>query len=282
MTMVKTSRVPSGYYSGSEAAKRLGIGLSTFYYQVKTRKIHKYPDDASSRSEGYYSKKEIDRMAQNKELIILMESIEPVTFTRAMTEDDVRGIVDMSVAIYGQGGTPSYEARLAIWRKNPDVYYIVKQEDIVVGYISMIWFSDESVTIIMGPTPESKQETSAGKGIYSVMGAENVMPFTTGEPIDSLFISLAVRPGITNSEQRIYSLRLLRDAQDVLEHFADRGMQVRKLLATSEKGDGLRLARKLGMREIKYSGDPLSRFELDLATSTSFMARRYREYINSL
>lgn len=279
MVMVKVSKVPSGFYTGKEAARRLGLPVATFYHQVKTGKIPKIIPPGSG-SEGYYEKKTIDKMAQDKELFTLIHSIEPIIFERATSEDDIRGIVDLCVAIYGQGGTPSLETRLAIWHKNPEVYYVVKQEDIVVGYISLIWFDQEALTSLMGPSPKQTTISAAGTGVYSVTGPEHMRSFTPGQPIDSLFISLAVRPGMSNTDQRDYAFKLLRGALDVLEDFAARGMAVRMLYATSEKSDGIRLARKLGMKEIRYPGDHLLRFELDLETSDLLMLNDYKQALS--
>ncbi|MDQ2887767.1 MAG: hypothetical protein M3Y39_16975 [Chloroflexota bacterium] len=280
--MAKTSNVPSGYYNGKEAARRLGMPIGTFYHQVKTGKIEKIVPPGST--EGYYPKKAIHKLAQGRELFILLNSIEPMIFKRAESEEDLRGIVDLCIAIYGVGGTPSYEARLEIWKKNPEVYYVVKQEDIVVGYISLIWFDNEALDTLMGPTPNVSRSTSAGTGVYSVTGPEHVLPFTPGQPIDSLFISMGVRPGISNSQQREYGFKLLRDTLYVLVDFARRGMPVKKLYATSEKEDGIRIARKFGMEEIKYPNDILIRFEVDLdkGTGISPIAKQYQEALKEL
>jgi len=134
----------------------------------------------------------------------------------------------------------------------------------------------------MGLTPKFFCSSAAGNGIYSVTGAENVRPFIAGQAIDSLFISLAVRPGMTNTEQRNYSFKLLRDTLGILETFALQGMVVKKLYATSERSDGIRLARKLGMTETKYEGDNVLRYELDLETTTSQMLQPYREALKQI
>jgi hypothetical protein len=278
--MAKTSRVPSGFYNGKEAAQRLGLPVGTFYHQVKTGRIEKVIPPGSK--EGYYPKKVIDKLAQARELFVLLNSIEPIMFERAVSEEDIKGIYDLTVAIYGIGGTPSYEERLKIWHKNPYVYYVVRQENIVVGYISLIWFTDEALQHLMRQTPKLSRSSAAGNGIYSVTGAENVRPFIAGHPIDSLFISLAVRPGMTNTEQRSYSFKLLRDTLGVLETFALQGMIVKKLYATSERSDGIRLARKLGMKETKYEGDNVLRYELDLETTTSKMLLPYQEVLKEI
>lgn len=277
--MVKTQKAPSGFYTAKQAMSRLGMSRSTFFNQVKSGKIAKtMPPNGK---EGYYDKAMIDKMAQENALFTLIHSIEPITFSRVETEDDLRGIVDLCIAIYGQGGTPNYDARREIWLKNPEVYYIVRQEGVVTGYISLIWFDDTALQSLMGPTPKHPRITSAGTGIYSVTGPEHVLPFIPGKPIDSLFISLGVRPGFSNTEQREYSFKLLRGAQDVLVGFANRDMPVKKLYATSERGEGIRLARKLGMKEIKYPGDNVLRYELDVETSDTLLLKPYKEALAS-
>lgn len=275
--MVKRQRAPSGFYTAREAMERLNMGRSTFFHQVKTGKIEKTLPPTGSGKEGYYEKKKIDEIAQRNALFVLVGSIEPIEFSRVESEADLRGIVDLCIAIYGQGGTPSYDARREIWEKNPEVYYIVRQEGIVTGYVSLIWFDDEALATLMGPTPKHSRITSAGTGVYSVTGPEHVKTFTDGQPIDSLFISLGVRPGFTLHEQREYAFKLLRGMQDVLVNFADRGMPIKKLHATSERGEGIKLARKLGMTEIRYPNDSLLRYELDLETSDSPLLRPYKQ-----
>lgn len=275
MSMVKKSKVPSGFYSGREAAARLNMPIATFYRRVREGKIQKEVPPGAT--EGFYEKKMIDKLAQERALFTLIHSIEPIMFSRAESEEDIRGIVDLCIAIYGQGGTPSYDARYEIWQRNPEVYYIVRQEGIIVGYISLIWFDDVALNILMGPTPTQPRVSSAGTGVYSITGPEYVLPFIPGQPIESLFISLGVRPGFTNTEQRDYAFKLLRGTQDVLVSFAQRGMEVRNLYATSERGEGIRLARKLGMKEIKYPGDPLLRYKLDVEASNNMLLHPYKE-----
>ncbi|HYU73808.1 MAG TPA: hypothetical protein VEL31_14100 [Ktedonobacteraceae bacterium] len=276
--MVKGQKTPpKGYYTGKEAAERLDMPLATFYRRIRTQKIKVEKYIPTGYSEGFYNKKQIDELAQEMELEALLHSTEPLTFARVSSEDDIRGIVDLCIAIYGQNGTPSYDARLEIWQKNPEVYYIVKQGDIVVGYVSLIWFDKEALDVLMGPTPKQSRITPAGTGIYSVTGPEHVQPFTEGQPIDSLFISLGVRPGMPNIEQKNCAIKLLRGTQDVLANFAERGMPIRMFYATSERGDGKRLARKLGMKEIEYPNDRVLRYELETATSDSSLLKSYKQ-----
>jgi predicted DNA-binding transcriptional regulator AlpA len=273
--MVKIAKAPSGFYTAKEAMRRLGMSRSTFFAYVKDGSIQKtlHPN----RKEGYYEKKIIDTMAQENALFTLIHSIEPITFDCAQTEEDIKGIVDLCIDIYGQGGTPSYDARLEIWQKNPEVYYIVRQEGIVAGYMSLIWFDEEALSVLMGPTPKQPRISSAGTGVYSMTGPEHVHAFVEGQPIESLFISIGVRPGFSSTEQRGYAFKLLRGTQEVFINFAQRGMPVRKIYATSERGEGIRMARKLGMKERKYPGDALLRYELDIEGSNHLVLQPCKE-----
>jgi hypothetical protein len=278
----KPKTPPIGYYTGTQAAERLKLPLATFYHRLKAEKIKIEKFVPTGYTEGFYNKKAVDDLAQERELAAILHSAAPITFDRARTEDDLRGIVDLCIAIYGQTGTPSYDARREIWEKNPEVYYIVKQEGIVVGYISLIWFDEEALSTLMGPTPKQTRISSAGTGVYSVTGPDHVLPFVEGQPIDSLFISLGVRPGMSNEEQRDYAIKLLRGTQDVLVNFVERGMPIRKLYATSERADGIRMAKRLGMKKTEYPGDHLLRYGLDLETADSLLLKPYKDALEAI
>jgi hypothetical protein len=210
-------------------------------------------------------------MAQAKELFLLQYSIAPKTFERASTEEDIRGIYDLCVAAYGISNTPSLEERLEEWRQFSETYYIIKQEGIIVGYISLFWFTEEALADLM--TPRQRQTS---------LTVDVMRPFVPGQPIDHLFLSLAVRPGLTSEQQRKYGFKLLRDTIQVLEDFAQRGMPVKKLYATSRISDGIKLARDMGMKETKYPNDPTLRSELDLEHAESPLVKAYRKFVKSL
>jgi hypothetical protein len=242
------------------------MNRGTFFDHVKKGKISRVVPPGGS--EGYYKKEEIDAMAQAKELFLLQYSIAPRKFERAGTEEDIRGIYDLCVAAYGIGNTPPLEERLAEWKQFPETYYVVKQENIVVGYISLFWFTDEALADLM---TLRQQQTS--------LTVDVMRPFVPGQPIDHLFVSLAVRPGLTNEQQRKHGFRLLRDAIQVLENLARRGMPVKKLYATSRTTDGIKLARDMGMKETKYPNNPTLRFELDLEHAETPIAKEYQKVV---
>src|SRR5947207_8397358 len=193
--MVKVTQAPPGFYTASQAARRLGLKMGTFQYQVRTGKIRKYTPPGGA--EGYYLRSEIDEIAWAHELFLLRYSTSPKTYERASTEDDIRGIYDLCVTAYGAASTPTFETRLAHWRRDPRMYYVLKQDTIVVGYISFVHFTREAIAYMMSDRKVKREIT-----------LDDIIPLTPGQPVDHLFVSLAVRPGLTNEQQRAYGFRL--------------------------------------------------------------------------
>jgi hypothetical protein len=262
----KKQSAPKNFYTATEAIERLGMKRNTFFTYVREGKIKKITPPGHK--EGYYPKTEIDKMARIRELAILEYAAEPSTFTRA-TEEDLRGIHDLSVSLFGIINSTSYETMLSWYRKNPQTYYVTKQEGIVTGYIGFLHINPETTERIMAvvePGRPSPTETE-------------ILPFITGTPIEGLWVGLGVLPGLSELQARQQGMHLINGAIDVLEGLARKGMPVKKLYATSQTTSGIRLSRKLGFEEISSPGEPLIRFELDLEKSTSPLLKKYREIV---
>ncbi len=98
--------------------------------------------------------------------------MEPATFTLA-SEDDLPGLHDLSVHLFGVMNTVSYSTLLAWHRKNPESYYVLKQEGIVTGYAGFLYLTAENTAYIM---EQAQPETSAPS-------TTDLLPFTPGIPI---------------------------------------------------------------------------------------------------
>jgi hypothetical protein len=264
--MTKTSKAPSNFYNAADAAKRLGMPKTTFHAYVRQGKIKKVVPPG--RTEGFYPKKEIDKLARARELFILEYASEPSTFAQA-TDEDIKGIHDLCVSLFGVANTASYETLLSWHKRNPRTYYVVKQEGIVTGYIGFLYLNEEVTQHIM---------SESVPGVPSPPSTE-VLPFTPGKPIHGLWVGLAVRPGLPSTQARYTGRHLLAGAIEVLENLAREGMPVKKLYATTRTSDGIKLGRKLGFREIIYPDDPLIRYEADLEKSDSPLLSEYKKLV---
>lgn len=261
--MTKKSRIPFGYCNGQKAAQLVGVSQGTFYNNyVKNGRVQKFTPPGTS--EGYFSIEEMIGLSLERSLFTVETSKAPKNFSRA-TEEDMRGIYELCVAAFGVEKTSTLEQRVAEWHACPDVYYVLKKEQIVIAYASLRHYTHDALMDMIMPRER-----------LTVPGPHNLICFEDKKPIDHLFVSFAVLPGFTRVRKEQYALLLMRGTLRVLRDFADRGISVHWLYATSETEDGQRLANHLGMTETRYPGDNVRRYELNLLTSDALFSQHYR------
>lgn len=271
--MAKVAKAPKNFYTAAEAIKRLDIKRATFFNLVKAGKITKVVPEGFT--EGYYPKAEIDRMAIAREMFTLQYATDSSIFRRA-EEKDVQGITDLGVSLFGTSTTPSYDSRLACWRKNPDAYYIIEQDGLIVGWLAMVPMKQHAIDVLMG---EAKDATSMFVNMHqNVMVPENILPFNSTE---NLFLTIGVRQGLPRS--KTYGMKLISGGYEVLKNLAKNGIAIKRLYATSRTPDGVRLCRDVGFQEPESNAtSAVKRFWLDLETTTSPLFQEYKELLASL
>jgi len=267
--MTKTAKAPKNFYTATQAIKKLGMPRATFFNLAKAGKIKRVVPDGYT--EGYYPKAEIDKMALAREMFTLQYTSDASIFRRA-EEKDIQGITDLGVALFGSSTTPSYENRLACWKKNPDAYYVVEQDELIVGWIALVPLKEDAISVLMG---ESKDATSMFVGMHqNVMVPENILPFTV-EGAKNVFLTVGARQGLPRS--KTYGMKLILGGYEVLENFARKGVIVKRLYATSRTPDGIKLCRDVGFQEKEDNAtNAVKRFWLDLETTNSPLLQEYK------
>lgn len=259
------SKAPGGLYTASEAIKRLNMPPATFHHYVRSGKIKKIVPPG--RSEGYYEKAYIDKMAKASQMFALQYAEDSSTFSAA-SEEDIQGIYDVNVSLWGALNATSIEVRRSWYKSNPKIDYVVKKEGIVAGYIS-----------IMPLKPEVISQLMAGKIRGWDIKAEDVLPFTPGTPLEC-YTGVAVRSGVYKSE--MYGVRLLLGIIDVLEEMGREGIIIKRLYAVSDTPDGVSLSRRLGFDEkLPAEGSTFKQYVLDIETSNSHFAEEYKQVLKS-
>ena len=268
--MPKTGRAPKGYYSASQVMRKLGIASSTLYHFVETGRIKRVVPP--NMRDGYYVQEEVDKMAQEREIFVLTYMKEPSQFSRAVKED-ILGIYEVSTSLWNDR-VPSYDARLRSFQQNTEMYYIEKKENIVIGFLGLIPFTTDALDIVMSEAQINFYLT------YQKMLEQkgSIHPFKVGQRVESLFLDIAVKKGIPNSEQ--YGMRLILGGIEVLEDLAKQGSVVKKLYASSSSSDGIQLCKSFGFKELpKLTETTRLRFELDLETTNLSLMSKYQEIV---
>jgi len=266
--MAKSGKAPKGYYSASQAMRKLGIGSSTLYHFVGVGKISKITPP--NMKEGYYLQDDIDKMVKERELFLLTYSKDTSKFTRAL-EEDIRGIHEVCTSLWGSR-TPSYEARLNSYKQNPAIYYVIKKEGIIIGFLGLIPFRRDILEEIM----KAEQNDFYLRYQQILEMPDSILPFIPGEPLYSLSLDLQVRKGTPKEE--LYGMRLIQGCIEVLGELVKQGITIEKLHASSGAPHAIQLCRDAGFTELPpLPGSTRKRFELDLATTTSPFAKNYQQ-----
>lgn len=270
--MTKISKAPKNFYTAAEAIKRLGMPRATFFHLAKIGRIKRVIPEGFT--EGYYPKAEIDKMALAREMFTLQYTSDSSIFRRA-EEKDIQGIADLGVALFGTSTTPNYENRLACWKKNPDAYYVIEQDELIVGWLAMVPMKEEAIDVLMGNTNDA---TSMFRNMHqNVMIPENILQFTS-EEAKHVFLTIGVRQGLPRS--KTYGMKLISGGYEVLKSFARNGAIIEKLYATSRTPDGVRLCKDVGFQEKEdNASSSVKRFWLDLKTTSSPLFHEYQAII---
>src|SRR5438874_8469742 len=107
--MARQKKPTKGVYTAREAIKKLKMPQATFHHYVKTGKIKKITEPG--RTEGFYEKAYIDKMAEASELFAIQYASDPATFSVA-TPDDIQGIYDVIASLWGTLFTTPVQTRL--------------------------------------------------------------------------------------------------------------------------------------------------------------------------
>lgn len=182
------------------------------------------------------------------------------------TQEDISACIEISRAIFGGDGTP-LETRLAWLARNPEIFYVLRSPQEVVGYASLIALTEEKIMKILKEEEQPRD-----------IRPEDIQEFVPGRPLDFYVMAVCVKPGFPRKEKRLYASRLLLGlAETVLLNFADRGIVVRKLFARSRMSDGIRLLEDMRFKDFPVADSVDKRlFVLDVETSDSLFVKRYK------
>jgi hypothetical protein len=270
--MAKIVKAPTNFYTAAEAIKKLGMQRATFFKYVKDGKLKRVVFDGFI--EGCYPKAEVDKIASAREMFTLQYASDSSIFRRA-EEKDIQGITDLGVSLFGTSTTPNYESRLACWKKNPDAYYVVEQDGLIVGWIALVPMKIEAIEVLMGNTNNA---TSMFVNMHqNVIIPENIQMFLP-QQAQNVFLTIGVRQSLPRS--KVYGMKLILDSYEILKAFAREGVIVEKLYATSRTPDGVSLCRNIGFQEKEDNAtSAVKRFWLDLKTAPLPLLHEYQEIV---
>lgn len=220
------------YYTASEVKAKLGITQGTLYNYVRNGYLK--PIVPPGKRQGVYLRKEIDQLARETQAFLEGRNLTPATFGR-VSKEDVAASVELTRKLFGLRGSveENISRRLEWIAKNPDILYVLKAEDQLVGYAILLPLKLEKIYKILDGL-EFSQEVKA----------EEVETFEAGHVVSIYLMGIGVTPGLSIGEKRVYGSRLISGLMEVIIDLGRRGVIIETLIARSDTPDGIRLLKR--------------------------------------
>ena len=245
------------YYTPKETRELLGMTYSGLQNQVNTGNLH--PVIPPGRKQKVYLKKEVDTLKSELEIWSLNRQITqatpPAKFVKA-TIDDMSQAVQLADSVFGRVNTISLEKRIAWLHKNPDIDYLLKQDDIIIGYFSLIPLSSETIDGLLHARCYAKD-----------LSTDDILPYTPGTPVDLYGMAIGVRPGVSLHQKRAWGEILLLGARRTIVELGYKGIVIHTIKAHSTTPDGINLMRHVGFTEVVSSLPGMHDFVIDVEQS---------------
>jgi hypothetical protein len=233
------SLLPKDYMTASEVKEMLGITDGKLYNYVDNGALERiFPP---GRKQSVYRRRQVEQLARDLQAFISTRD-ESNTLFRKATKADIPRCIEIGRASHPraqQQGTTPLETRLAWLDKNPDVYYVVEHNNMIVGYTGVLPLKAEKV-----------QEVLSTEGLVLDIKPEAIEEFKPGNPLHIYIMTMRTQPHISKSEKRAYGVRLVGGLITTFIALIDRGVTIDTLYAESEFVDGIRLLRHMHFTEV--------------------------------
>lgn len=244
------------YYTAREAQEILAMTYSALRNQVHAGTIR--TAIPPGRRQTVYHKRDVDQLKKEMHAWVSRRQSElaaPARFVKA-TIDDLPELVALADAAFGGSNTISVERRIEWLKKNPDIYYLLKQEQQAVGYVAIVPLLPEAIDDLFSQRRPAQDLTE-----------DDILPYMPGVPIDVYVLAIAVRPGSSARQRCEWGSLLLLGARAVLLKLGEQGVIIRSINARSTRASGIRLARHIGFTETLASTPGMHHFTIDVERS---------------
>ncbi len=258
-------RLSEDYYTASQVKEKLGINDSTLYTYVRNGDLQRITPPGRKK-QGYYLRSEVDHLARELDAYFAVRRKKASVFTVA-TKEDIPICVEITKASLGNVvhyQIASAETRISWLGKNPELFYVLKQEHEIVGYAGIIPMKREKIEQVLRDEAFLKDVTP-----------DEIEEFKPGKPLDLYIMTLVLRADLSVTDKHVYGGRLMASLLDVLISLGRRGIEIRTLFARSGTLDGILLLRHMGFTSV-HSMTNQQNFVIEVEQSGLPFIQRYR------
>lgn len=249
------------YYAAQKAQEILGMTYSAVRNQVIAGNITaKTP---KGKRQLYYRGKDVEELARELNVFTMHKKNKPTKFVSLETREEMLKCQEISLSLFGVHR--DIEDLMKTVESNPETYYILKDEDQIVGYTA-IW-----------PLNQEKLKDVLSQTIPVQISHKDIESFEKGKSVDIYIVIIAVKPGFTRSEKHLYGARLISGLIGVIINLGVRGIPIGTIAARSNMPEGIRLLKGLGFTEIEPLTPERRTFIINVKESGIPFMRQYKE-----
>jgi hypothetical protein len=225
------------------------------------------------RKQGFYLKRDVEKLAQDLNIFLTLDvEVETSQFVRANVED-LPEIMEISRQLFGSGDredriTP-LEDRIALMRKNPDVFYVLKREEQIIGFTYLLPFKPN--------TDKIEQLLRANLAGEVAITPDDIIEFTMGQRTQMYFVAIGMKPSIHIAKRRIYAARLISNIMHLIIDLGRKGVVIETMTALGFSKEGRRLLREFGFSEVPPPVPGKRAFTLKVAESGAPLILQYKQ-----
>ena len=259
-------KVNNQYYTATQVKQKLGITHGQLYNYIRNGHLHSVIPPG--KKQGVYLRSEVDELADELAAFFATRvKKEASTFERAK-EKDLPEIVEISKRIFcaPREEPISLEIRTQWLKKNPETFYVLKHEGLIVGYNSILPLKQETIEKLIHGKIEPEEIT------YDL-----VEEFIPGKPLHLYIMAIGVDPRVNRTEKHTYGSRLIAGLIGQLVNLGSKGVIIETITARSHKPDGIRLLRKMGFPELQSPVPGKRLFVIKMEETGNPLITRYKE-----
>lgn len=223
------------YYSAQKAEEKLDMSYSGLRYQVIAGNIK--AEIPRGRKQAYYRAKDVEQISRELKAYTLQRRDKPTKFMRVTTREEMVECQEIYQSLFGPGAE-TIDYRMATIAKNPDTYFILKDEDQILGFAAIIPLKPGKIEYVL-------------KTIPTLIDIEDIEDFSQNKEIDLYFRIIGVKRGISLAEKRFYGSRLIAGLIGAIIEFGEKGVTINTIAARSSMPEGIRLMKGIGFTEIE-------------------------------
>ena len=265
---------PKGYITSTEVKKILNISGAMIANYVEKGKIkHVVPP---GRTHGFYLKKDVEKLATELDAFFNLEEETEITSFAPAKEADILACIELNRELFMVKDSASNEVLAEKWtnwiRKNPEVVYVLKRNEEVVGITTTLPFK-----------PDSEKFEKIIKGDISILlgdidiRAEDIEEYSRGNHVQLYVAEIGIKPSLDKYLRRKYGAKLIMKYMETIIDLGKKGVIIEKMASVGATMRGIRLLQQFGFSEVMFSREDTRLFVIDIKESGAPIIQAYKK-----